>query len=254
VATSNLAAEFTRLVAKKGIDPREFTLVPFGGAGATHACLLAEDVHIQHIAIPYSPGTFCATGSVLADFRLDYVQSVYSSLEKMDQSAVDAWVRDVESRARATLADAAGEVESIHTVRTADVRYAGQGYEVSVPYERLDELNERFRKEYVRLYGPRIDEAPLEVISIRATVIGVSRKVAPGWAGGTGGNTRKSARRIELDGRDYECPVYVRSEMPPGWDAAGPFIVDQPDTTCIVTSGWHGKVDAIGTLHLTRES
>src|SRR5205807_962653 len=60
VATSNLAAEFTRLAAKKGIDPREYTLVPFGGAGATHACLLADEVHIRRIAIPYSPGTFCA--------------------------------------------------------------------------------------------------------------------------------------------------------------------------------------------------
>jgi N-methylhydantoinase A len=254
VATSNLAAEFTRLAAKKGIDPREFTLVPFGGAGATHACLLAEDVYIQRIAIPYSPGTFCATGSVLADFRLDYVQTVYSPVDKLDQREVDIWVRDVESRAHATLADAAGEVESIQTVRTADVRYAGQGYEVSVPYARLDELPERFRQEYARLYGPRIDEAPLEVISIRATVIGVSRKVAPGWAGGTGRGARKRARRIELHGREYEWPAYLRSEMPPGYSAAGPFVVDQPDTTCVVTPGWRGSVDTIGTLHLTRES
>jgi N-methylhydantoinase A len=254
VATSNLAAEFTRLAAKKGIDPREFTLVPFGGAGATHACLLAEDVHIGRIAIPYSPGTFCATGSVLADFRLDYVQTVYSPLDRIDQREVDTWVREMEQRARETLAEASGEIESIQTVRTADVRYAGQGYEVSVQYDRLAELNERFRQEYTRLYGPRIDEAPLEVISIRATVIGTSRKVAPGWAGGAGQKEPKGSRRIELAGREYDCPVYVRAEMAPGWSGSGPFIVDQPDTTCVVTSGWRGSVDAIGTLHLTKES
>jgi len=253
VATSNLAAEFTRLAAKKGIDPREFTLVPFGGAGATHACLLAEDVHIRRIAIPYSPGTFCATGSVLADFRLDYVQTVYSPLDRMDQAEVDAWVKDVEARARETLAEASDQIESIHTARTADVRYAGQGYEVSVAYEQLAELPERFRQEYTRLYGPRIDEAPLEVISIRATVTGVSRKAAPGWGGGAGRSAPQGSRRIEFSGHEYECPVYVRAEMAPGWSAIGPFIADQPDTTCIVTPGWSGRVDAIGTLHLSRE-
>jgi N-methylhydantoinase A len=254
VATSNLAAEFTRLAAKKGIDPREFTLVPFGGAGATHACLLAEDVHIRRIAIPYSPGTFCATGSVLADFRLDYVQTVYSPLDRMDQQAVDAWVRDIESRAHQTLAEAAEQIESIHTMRTADVRYAGQGYEVSVAYERLDELPQRFRQEYTRLYGPRIDDAPLEVISLRATVVGVSRKATPGWGGGAGRSAPRGSRRIQLADRQYECPVYGRADMAPGWKSAGPFVVDQPDTTCVVTPGWHGSVDSIGTLHLSRES
>jgi N-methylhydantoinase A len=254
VATSNLAAEFTRLAAKKGIDPREYTLVPFGGAGATHACLLAEDVHIRRIAIPYSPGTFCATGSVLADFRLDYVRTVYSPVDKMDQADVDAWVKEMEARARDTLAEGSDQIESTYTVRTADVRYAGQGYEVAVQYDRLAELPERFRNEYIRLYGPRIDEAPLEVISIRATVIGVSRKATPGWGGGEGRSEPRGSRRIEFSGHEYECLVYARAEMAPGWTGVGPFIVDQPDTTCVVTPGWRGRVDAIGTLHLTRES
>ena len=253
VATSNLAAEFTRLAAKKGIDPREFTLVPFGGAGATHACLLADDVHIRSIAIPYSPGTFCATGSVLADFRLDYVQTVYSPLERMDQGQVDVWIRDIETRANETLKEAAEQIERIYTIRTADVRYAGQGYEVTVTCDRLDELPERFRREYTRLYGPRIDEAPLEVINIRATVIGVSRKATPGWSGGAGSREPRGSRRIQFADYQHDCPVYMRADMAPGWSAVGPFIVDQPDTTCVVTPGWRGSVDAIGTLHLSRE-
>lgn len=253
VATSNLAAEFTRLAAKKGIDPREFTLVPFGGAGATHACLLADDVHIRTIAIPYSPGTLCATGSVLADFRLDFVQSVYSPLERMDQGEVDVWIRDIEARANETLKQAAEQIERIYTIRTADVRYAGQGYEVTVTYDRINELPERFRREYTRLYGPRIDEAPLEVINIRATVIGVSKKATPGWGGGAGSREPRGSRRIQFADHYHDCPVYVRTDMAPGWSAVGPFIVDQPDTTCVVTPGWRGSVDTIGTLHLSRE-
>ena len=253
VATSNLVAEFTRLVAKKGIDTREFTLVPFGGAGATHACLLADEVHIYRIAIPYSPGTLCATGSVLANFRLDYVKTVYAPLEKMDQADVDAWTTEVEARARDTLREAEREIESIHTVRSAGVRYAGQGYEVAVTYERLAELPERFRLEYTKMYGPRDDEAALEVISVRATVVGTTRKAAPVWAGDREPGKPRGVRRIDVDGVEYDCPVYVRSSMPPGWKADGPFVVDQPDTTCVVTKGWRAEVDAIGTLHLRKE-
>ena len=63
----------------------------------------------------------------------------------------------------------------------------------------------------------------------------------------------KGSRRIDVDGTEYECPVYVRSGMPPGWRALGPFVVDQPDTTCVVTKGWSGEVDSIGTLHLRKE-
>src|SRR5204863_4822434 len=107
----------------------------------------------------------------------------------------DGWIKEVEARAHATLKEAAQEIEAIHTVRMAGVRYAGQGYEVSVPYDRLDELPERFRQEYARLYGPRDDEAPLEVISIRATVVGTTHKAAPVWAGDNAARKALGARR-----------------------------------------------------------
>jgi N-methylhydantoinase A len=254
VATSSLAAEFTRLAAKKGIDPREFVLVAFGGAGPTHACLLAEEMHIPHIAIPASPGTFCAMGSVLADFRLDYLKTVYGPLEDVSQADVDTWVGEVEARAHETLRAAATDVVGIQTLRTADLRYLGQGYEVPIPFERLDDLPERFRSEYRRLYGPRGDEAPLEIINIRATVLGSTRPMAFRWTGGSRVEPAKGTRRVDVLGREYECPVYVRAGMPPGWQARGPFIVEQPDTTGVVTAGWAAEVDAVGTLHLRKES
>jgi N-methylhydantoinase A len=252
VATSNLAAEFTRLAAKKGIDSREYALVPFGGAGATHACLLADEVNINHIAIPYSPGTFCAAGSVLADFRLDYLWTVYAPLEKLTQAEVDSWFAQVEARARETLAEVKSDVLEIRTQRSVGVRYLGQGYEVSVPLPELSELPARFREEYRRLYGPRGDDAPLEVINIRATVIGTTRKMDFKWVGESKSAPPKGSRKIDLLGQEYECPVYVRATMPPGWRANGPFIVDQPDTTCVATPGWNGEVDSIGTLHLRK--
>ncbi|WP_046868230.1 hydantoinase/oxoprolinase family protein [Microvirga massiliensis] len=253
VATSNLAAECTRLAAKKGIDPREYTLVAFGGAGATHGCLLADEIGVQRIAIPYSPGTFCANGSTAADFRLDYLKTVYLPVSRLKQAEVDAWFDEVDASGRATLAEASSDIEKIVTLRSAGVRYLGQGYEVTVPFAHIDELPGRFREEYAKLYGARSDDSPLEVISIRATVVGLTRKAPLAWAGDASSPARKGARKIALGDKEYDCPVFMRSAMAPGWEHAGPFIVDQPDTTCVVTPGWRGTVDAIGTLHLTKE-
>jgi N-methylhydantoinase A len=253
VATSNLAAECTRLAAKKGIDAREYTLVAFGGAGATHGCLLADEIGVQHIAIPYSPGTFCASGSTAADFRLDFLKTVYAPVSKIDQGDIDAWFDEVDASGQATLAEASSDIERIVTLRSAGVRYLGQGYEVTVPFSHIDELPKRFREEYAKLYGSRSDDAPLEVISIRATVVGTTRKAPLAWTGINNSDARKGARRVAFGREEIDCPVFTRAAMAPGWAERGPFIVDQPDTTCVVTPGWRGKVDGVGTLHLTKE-
>jgi N-methylhydantoinase A len=252
VATSNLAAEVTRLAAKKGIDIREFALLPFGGAGATHACLLADEMSVGHIAIPYSPGTFCATGSVIADFRLDYLKMIYAPVEKIDPLELEAWFKEVEAAAGTTLSEASSDVDRILTLRFAGARFQGQGYEVAVPFANLTELAGNFRDEYAKMYGPRNDDAPVEVINIRATVVGVTRKTPFAWAGGKSADARRGRRTVDLLDKEQECPVYSRFAMPPGWKMAGPFIIDQPDTTCVVTPGWTAEVDRIGTLHLTK--
>src|SRR5690606_29000550 len=119
VATSSLVAEFTRLAAKKGLDVREFVMIPFGGAGATHACLVADELQIPHIAIPYSPGTFCSTGAILSDFRLDYVKNVFTALDSLDPAFVEDWFAEIEERGRATLRDSMSEITELKVLRAA---------------------------------------------------------------------------------------------------------------------------------------
>lgn len=252
VATSNLAAEVTRLAAKKGIDIREFVLLPFGGAGATHACLLADEMSMRQVAIPYAPGTFCAMGSVLANFRLDFLKMMYAPAEKIDQAELDAWFKEVETSARATLSEASSDIEDVTTLRYAGARFQGQGYEVTVPFENIRDLPRIFRGEYAKMYGSRSDDAPVEVISIRATVVGVTRKTSFSWPGGDVEASR-GKRKVDLLDGEREWPVFARAGMKPGWKGVGPFIVDQPDTTCVVTPGWKAEVDEVGTLHLRKD-
>lgn len=252
VATSSIVAEFTRLAAKKGLDVREFVLIPFGGAGATHACLVADELQIGHIAIPYSPGTFCATGAVLSDFRLDYVKNIYCPFDQLSRSEADSWFDEVERQAWQTLSRSSRDILEVRVLRAAGVRYRGQGFEVPVQFERLDDLPELFAEAYGRLYGPRTNDGPLDVISLRATVVGATAKPSPVWPGGELASQASGVRRIQLQDGPIECPVYRRSQMAPGWSGRGPFVVDQPDTTCVVTHGWGADVDSYGTLHLRK--
>lgn len=252
VATSSLAAEVTRLAAKKGIDIREFALMPFGGAGPTHACLLADEMNMRQVAIPYAPGTFCAMGSVLANFRLDFLKMIYAPAEKIDQAELDVWFKEVEASGRATLKEASSDIDDVMTLRYAGARFQGQGYEVTVPFENIRDLPKIFRAEYAKMYGSRSDEAPVEVISIRATVVGVTRKTTFSWPG-SGTEVSRGKRKIDLLDKEQEWPVFVRAGMKPGWKGEGPFIVDQPDTTCVVTPGWKAEVDDVGTLHLRKD-
>jgi N-methylhydantoinase A len=255
VATSALVAEFTRLAAKKGLDVREFAMIPFGGAGATHACLVADELSMRHVAIPYSPGTFCATGATLSDFRLDYLKNVYQSFERLDGDEVDAWFDDVEARARHTLRDSQRDIADIRVIRGLGVRYRGQGFEVPVAFERLQDVPKLFAAEYSRLYGPRLDDGPLDVVSLRATVVGATPKPAFAWNAGSDQEARAVATRVlAIGGKAVTCPVFRRADMAPGWKGSGPLVVDQPDTTCVVTAGWQAEVDAAGTLHLRKES
>jgi len=252
VTTSNLMAEFTRLMAKRGVDPRDFVLIAFGGAGPTHACLLADELHIRRIAIPVSPGTFCALGSVLSDFRLDYLKTVYAPIGDISEQAIESWYAEIAARARDTLDEVRREIAELRVIRTADVRYLGQGFQVAIPFERVGELPDNFRAEYRKLYGPRHDDAPVEVINFRATVVGVTRKPMPRWASVEDAASEANEREVLLGTSWQVCPAYRRHRMQPGWRAAGPLLVDQADTTTVVTAGWAVEVDALGNLMLMK--
>jgi len=254
ITTSVQVAELTRLAAKKGIDLRDFTLVPFGGAGPTQACLLADELQIRKIVIPAAPGVFCAFGAAQADFRLDYVRTVYGLLSALSEAEVEAWYASREEQARLALSDVADRIRAFEVIRTADVRYAGQGFEISIPFTTMDDIDENFRVEYAKRYGPQHGRAPVEVIAFRATVVGCrTRPLQPPRKSGGAPDTN-ARREILLGGGAIQVPVFQRTTLNPGWRSTGPFLIDQADTTCLVTGGWQAEIDEYGALHLTKET
>ncbi len=265
VASAKMASEITKLLATAGADPREFALVAYGGAGPTHAVLLAEEARLDAVLVPTTPGAFCALGAVLADVRRDYVQTARHLVAapgvlpaaQDGWPGVDAAVTKLRGEALAWVAREGALVGEHRLAVSANMRYPGQAYELDIPAPDDPPDPARwcaaFHAEHHRLYGFSDPAAPVQVTTVRLGVIGKvppvtfppasDRKPAP-----------KGSRTVWREGRALEAFVYDRADFGRGAAVTGPAIVEQADTTTLILDGWRCEADAVGTLHLTREA
>ncbi|SEH02110.1 N-methylhydantoinase A [Nonomuraea solani] len=263
VATAGMATELQKIMAQRGLDPRRFTLVPFGGAGPTHAAILAEEVGVAHIVVPPTAATFCALGAAGADLRRDFARSLRRTLDAAGAARLADVLAELSDQAREWLADqhATGPQTRLRLSAAADMRYAGQAYELRVPLPGGGEnpfgdraaVAEAFHAEHERLYGFRDQHAPIELGTARLDVVSPvadlpSATVPPG----TGEPRPAGRRRVLLAGAWHDAAVHHRAELGVGDAFAGPAIVEQDDTTVVVPPGWSGDVDRAGNLHLRR--
>jgi N-methylhydantoinase A len=259
IATAQMASELRKSLAQRGLDPAEFALVPFGGAGPTHANWLAEEAGLAHVVIPLKPGTFCALGAATADLRRDFVRSLRVTLDDRAASDVAAIWNELETSAHAWLQQQGVGGTDQPSLRPAlDMRYAGQAYELNValPHPlpsplQADYLIEAFHREHERLYGFRDEQAPVDISTIRLAIVGhlVTAAGAPRFAG-NGTAVAHSRRKVFLRGEWHEAQIYKRDALGAGDVLDGPAVIEQEDTTILVLPGWRGRTDALGNLHL----
>ena len=131
VATSNMYAQFMPLMTRRGVDPQDFALLAYGGAGATHAFLIAREVGITRVLVPPSPGTLCALGSLLADLRRDFVRTIYAPLGTASAQLADLFA-GLRAAATAWVTGEGVELSRIDYAYAADLRYKGQSFELTV--------------------------------------------------------------------------------------------------------------------------
>jgi len=260
VATSQMYAALVPLMARKAVDLDRFALLPFGGAGPTHGFLLAREVGIRRVIVPPNPGVLCAIGSLVADVRRDFVHTVHTPLRRGQETAL---LRSMRDRFRSLAAEGAQwlagqglDFERTHGVWSLDLRYLGQSFELTVPVtadivedESGEALRRRFHTSYFQVYGFSDESADLEVLNLRATAIGVTRKpavAAPRAA--AAGTAPPRERRIFLDGRAVTARVADRDALVPGAALAGPAIIEQYDTTVLVPPGFTVTLDRNGNL------
>ena len=263
VAVSNMYAEFTKILSRAAVDPRDFALVAFGGAGPVVGALVAREVGIATVFVPRSPGTLCALGAISADIVNDAVRTVHVRVDAAPLAA--AALGEQYDALRAELADwlarhGAGAGAAAFRL-AADMRYVGQSYEIEVPIEPAwlgpggeAAILSAFHRAHERAFGHADRQAPAEIVNLRVQLrAGRPRVPLAEVAARATAPAPRATRRIWLDGRPTQAHVFDRAALGPGARLAGPAIVEQPDTTVLVPTGHVGDVDRFGNLLLRRE-
>ena len=237
---------------ERGHDPRDFVLVPFGGAGPLHGCSLAALLGISRVMIPPAPGVLCADGLLAADLKAEFSRTLPKA-GPTDVAAASAVFAELDARAEAWfLAEGvADEAQSIsHTVL---MRYHGQGSEIAVPWSAEPGAADlAFAEAHQGLYGFTLGSA-IEVVTLRAEAVGLMpRPVQSSLPEGIGVKP-VSHRAVHFADGTVEVPVYDRTDFGAGDTFQGPAIVTQLDATTVVPRGWAGAVHVSGAILLTAD-
>ena len=244
-------AEMTRALRvisiERGLDPRELTLVAFGGAGGLHACSLAEELDIGRVLVPLAAGVLSALGLAVSDVRRDRVHPLLAELGATDPAQLEACFDAFEANVHARPVDDA----RLTFTRLADLRYQGQSFELTVGAEELHGLAARFHAEHERRYGYRMEDEVVELVNLRV-VATVSRAKPDLHQAPPRRDAVPTRRRAGIDGGWREIDVWERSDLGTGSTFRGPAVVEFTDSTLLVRPGWRAIVDEVGTLNLVR--
>ena len=268
IVDMRMADEVRVVAAKRGVDANDFTLLPFGGAGAVHAAAVAEELGMRRILVPPRPGAFSALGLLCTDVIHDYVRSELRPLDLVPPDHAEAIFGALEDRARTELAQEGMADAEAAFHRELDLRYVGQGYELRVSLaglgdggldgEAMARARQRFDERHAQIHGHAAREKPVEVVSYRLRVTVAVAKYQPteatvGDRAAPPEDAVKGARTVYFDGRTgTETMVYERSALGPGAAIDGPAIVEQFDATTVIPAGWSAAVDRHLNLVLAR--
>lgn len=245
VATAGMATELRKILAQRGLDPADFTLVPYGGAGPVHAALLAVEAGISSMLVPPAAATFCAQGAAGADLRRDFARSVRRPVS-------DGFGEVLQALREQALDWAASEGnEAPELVVSADMSYVGQAYELPVPLPDPSAAAEAFHAEHERLYGFRDEGATIRLGTVRlAATVRRPALPIPVLPPTEGPPAPRGHREIVVMAKKWTAAVYNRDDLRAGDAVDGPSIVEQDDTTVLIPPGWRASVDETGSLWL----
>lgn len=260
VVNANMEAAIRLISVERGCDPRQFTLVAFGGAGPLHACELAAALGIPRVLIPTTPGVLSALGMLAADTLKDYVRTVMVAAEDA-QAVVETVFVELAEQGRADLAREGIAAEHCVIERYLDLRYVGQSYELVVPFAAtIVEAITGFHAVHETRFGYSDPGERVQVVNVRLKARGLAhppqleRRESKQDTTATPNTMRDvvfmDAQRLAIAGshRTYHVPVYERAVLEPGNRLTGPAIITQYDTTTVLPPGWQMWVDTVGNL------
>jgi len=260
IANANMARAIRSRTVEKGHDPREFTLVAFGGAGPLHAAELADLLGIPEVLVPAHPGITSAGGLLTSDLKYDQMRTVFQTEGSVDAERLNRQLDDLTIELSGWLTRDGFAEADIEVIRALDCRYAGQGYELRLVLEEgrfTEAALEQFHALHEREYGQRYSD-PIEIVNARVTVIGrraVLRELPV--AGGDHGDAvlGESACHFRVDGtlQPVNTRLYDRCRLSLGEPIPAPAVIFHPDTTTVVPPGWVARAERSGNLILGKQ-
>ena len=242
------------------MTPRDFTLVAFGGAGPLHACELADGLGIGSVLVPRLPGALSAWGMLSVDVTRDYSRTAMRDLSDTFEEEIARLLGEIEQDARRDLEAVGLSVAQAIFSASADIRYQGQGYELSIPLDPRDgrSLEERFHAAHLRRFDHSHPDWPTEVVTLRLRAAIPTRRPEIEVTDADGGPDASHAllgeTMLMTDTGGIACLLYDRDALLIGNLIAGPTVLTQTDCTTFVPPGWVGRVDEHLNLILERAS
>jgi N-methylhydantoinase A len=272
IAVARMTSAIREISIQRGHDPRDFTLIAFGGAGPMHALAMADEIGIPRVLVPRHPGNFSALGLLAADIKHDDVRTRVGPLrERLD--ALRVAIAEMETAARGQLDREGFGPEAQRLLRSLDLRYRGQAFELNLPLDLrgaaegepsafedeasvLAQIEADFHRQHREVYGHANPDAAVELVNARLTAYGLvpkpaaERHAAPGAPLDSAPTER---RPVWFGGRAHDCPVWDRDRLPAGAAIRGPAIVEEFGATTVVPPGWRGALDEHANLRFERE-
>ncbi len=260
IANNNMINALKLVSVNRGYDPRDFTLVAFGGGGAMHASALAAELQIGKVIVPNKASVFSAWGMLMSDLRRDYVVTKPTQLVASSATEINHMYRALEQQAASEFSADDIAQDRLRFERYADMRYHGQEHTVKVPYpegavttKSIDLAIDIFQREYEREYTYRLDTA-VELISYHVVAFGNVDKPRPQKLERSGRTLDKCIRGYRLVDFDvagvHEATIYERAGLEPGMQIFGPAIVEEPDTTVVLFPQQELTIDDYGNLRI----
>jgi len=261
IANNNMVNALKLVSLNRGHDPRDFTLVAFGGGGAMHGVALGQELGVRKVVVPAGASVFSAWGMMMSDLRRDYFVTRLAELTPGSAAGIEAIFSETEARARAQFSAEGVAADKVRMLRYGKFRYQNQEHttevliaEGAITDERLAEIQAAFHETYEREYTYRL-AAPVEMVGIHLVASAEVGKLtmAKREATGTPAETALKGRRdvdYALEGV-HEAAIYDGTRLEPGMRFSGPAIIEDPGTTVVIHPGNRVEIDGYGNIHIT---
>ena len=241
IVNARMNDEVRRVSVQRGFDPRQFTLLPLGGAGPVHGCALAQDLNMAKVLIPDTPGVLSAFGLLVANIEHDQMETLARRADQVDHAALEEIFKRLEARGQTKMSADGVAPGDVEIRRQADIRYVGQSYELTIEMDAkasdpIAAAVALFHERHDTLYGHSNTAAPVEFVNLRTIHVHrpEERENPPTQVLSAAPPNPVAHRDAYFDGGFVKTPVYDRRQLSVGQEITGPAIIEQADTTVII--------------------